>query len=333
MKYFIRIMTILFGVLFVASLGMSIYTLLSLSQVNIERSAGKEDAVSHYGVFLPENSYTFFHDVVKGAKRAGTELSCGLSFHPIGNGTVDIDMAKYSGIDGAIVFPSIPDDKARQVLSGLSQVGIPVVLIEHTIADDSPWPLVGTNNFDLGKKIGDLIAKTGIDPLHVAIVYSEKSPGIYAERELVEMGILSSVGNRLDRPLKVLKSDLNPLAAEDLTYHILRDEPSINLIVYTDTNDTLSATQVLIDMNLVGKVQIIGFGSDDLVLDYIDKGIISGSIAVHPVEIGYEAVKLLYELKSEGFSKSYVDTGVQVITRANSKEIRAAAAESAGGTQ
>lgn len=331
MKYAAKAATLLFGALFTLSLGISLYTILSMSQLSLRTAEGTGVPVRHYGVYLPVNSYTFFQDVVTGAKLAGTELSCGLSFHPIGDGTLDLSMARYSGIDGAIVFPAIPDDQARRLLTDLNTSGVPVVLIEHTIANDSPWPFVGTNNFDLGKKIGEVIAKIGTDPLHVAIVYSDKSPGIYAERELVEMGILASLGDRLGRSLSVRKTDLNPLDAEDLTSQILRNEPSINTIVFTDTNDTLSATQVLIDMNLVGQVQIIGFGADRPILDYIEKGVLAGSIAVNPKEIGYRAVQLLYELEQEGISESFVDTGVQVITRASVQELQDAPSQDLGG--
>ncbi len=333
MKQTAKIIPLLFGVLFLISLGISIYTILSLSQVSRGQSVDYTTAESHYGIFLPDNSYTFFQDVIEGAKAAGEELDCGLSFHSIGNGTPDFMMAKYSGIDGAIVYPNIPESEARAILSELSEHDIPVVLIEHGIADESPWPFVGTNNFDLGKKIGELIAKTGKDVVQLAIVYSDKSPGIFAEKELVEMGIRSALGTRLSQPINVLKTDLNPLDVEDLIYQILRNQPAINTIVFTDTNDTLAATQVVIDMNLVGAVQIIGFGVDEPILEYIQSGILSGTVAVNPFEIGYHAVQVLQELQHEGISESYIDTGVEIVTQQNLSEIRAKRSSSGGGVQ
>lgn len=322
MKHISQVILLLFVLLFTASLGISLYTIISLTQVNLTSSSDIEQADRHYGIFLPDNSYAFFHDVTAGAKRAGSEISCGLSFHSIDDELPDLRLAKYSGIDGAIIYPSIREESAREILTDLVTSSIPVVLIEHAIADDSPWPFVGTNNFDLGKQIGRLIGDTGANTIHAAIVYSEKSPGIFAERELVEMGILTVLNQRLGSPLRVLKSDMNPFAAEDLTNRILRNEPEVNTIIYTDTNDTLAATQVIVDMNLVGKVQIIGFGSDEPVLEYIEKGIISGSVVVNPDQIGYRAVRLLDELVTEGMSESYIDTGVQIITRGYLEEIR-----------
>jgi len=109
-------------------------------------------------------------------------------------------------------------------------------------------------------------------------------------------------------------TNLNPLDAEELTYSMLRMEPWITTVVFTDTSDTLAATQVLIDMNLVGTVQLIGFGSEDAVLDYVEKGILEATVVTNPRKIGYSAVEVLMDLKKYGHSSGYVDTGVKIVT-------------------
>ncbi len=326
-----KILIALSGILFIAALGMSVRTIFNLTMFPENQRTTGTEADYHFAVFLPDNSYNFFQEVIQGARQAGDELNVALSFHQISSDTPDFAMARYTGIDGAIVYPSISEEDARRELRALTEADIPVVLIEHALSDRSPWPFVGTNSFDLGKKIGelagsgDLADRGGPQPLQIAIVYSEKSPGILSEKELVEMGIRAALGKRLIEPLAGRITNLNPLDAENLTYQILRNEPAINTIIYTDTNDTLAATQVLIDMNLVGSVQIIGFGEDASILEHIEKGILAGTIAVHPFKIGYNAVKVLKDLAAEGHSAGFVDTGVRAITRSSLRSSRAAA--------
>ncbi len=310
-------MPVIFGLLFTVSLGISLYTIFSLSRVSSATDERYTEVSSHIGFFIPDNSYSFFQEVIAGAEEAAKERGVGLSLHRVSSESPDLSMAKYSGITGAVIYPDIPEEEMRRILSELAAVDIPVVLIEHNIADAKPWPYVGTNNFDLGKKIGDLAASIGKDPIEMAVVYSEKSPGIYAERELVEMGILSALGEREIGTVHYMTTDMNPLDAEDLTSRILSDSPEINLIVYTDSNDTLAASQVLIDMNLVGQVQLIGFGSEEPVLDLISRGVIAGSIAVNPFDIGFRSVEVVHELEMQGVSESFVDTGVEIITKKN----------------
>lgn len=312
---------VLSGILFLAALTISFRTILALNSSQSAQQGTLNEYDYRFSIFLPENRYSFFEQVIEGAVEAGKDLNCALSIHPISEETPDFTMAKYSGVDGIIVYPSINEQAVLQELSALEEAGIEVVLIEHSPADDIfPRTIVGTNSFDLGKKIGELaklssLEERGFDTLKVAIIYSEKSPGILSERELVEMGLRSALGDRLSGSLVSMVTDLNPLAAENLTYETLRNSPEINTLIFTDVNDTVSAAQVIVDMNLVGRVQIIGFGEDEQVLAYIENGIITGSVAAQPREIGYNAVKVLKQLCSEGFSEGYVDTGVQVIDR------------------
>ncbi len=73
--------------------------------------------------------------------------------------------------------------------------------------------------------------------------------------------------------------------------------------------------KLLIDMNLVGQVQIIGFGNDPVILENIRKGIIAGSIVINPERMGYEAVHSLIELCSSGYTSTSIDTGISIIDR------------------
>ena len=311
----------LFGGLFLIFFVLSISSIVALSRISGEEVGG-EPARYHFALFLPRESYGFFNSVVLGAEEAAREYDCSLSLHPVGNGSLDLEMARFSGIDGAILYPNIDETEARRILEQLKAGGIPVVLVEHSLSDDSPWPLVGTNSFDIGKKIGELIASRGADPLRAAVVYSEKSPGIYTEKDLVGLGLTSVLESRLDAPLSVRVTDLNPLDAEELTYRILRNEPEITTIIYTDTRDTLAATQVLIDMNMVGTVQLVGFGSGEAILDYVEKGILTAAVVTNPHGIGYSAVEMLVEIERYGNASAYVDTGFVIVTAENLESYR-----------
>jgi ribose transport system substrate-binding protein len=150
------------------------------------------------------------------------------------------------------------------------------------------------------------------------MVYSDKAPGIYAERELVEMGIVAALGDSLGSSVMSFKTNLNPLDAEALLYRLFRDQPGegpgINTIVFTDSSDTIAAAQTLVDMNLVGRVQVIGFGADPGVLENIRKGIVACSVVINSERIGYEAVRSLTALRTTGYTSTTIDTGIEIIT-------------------
>ncbi|HKJ86233.1 MAG TPA: substrate-binding domain-containing protein, partial [Spirochaetia bacterium] len=202
----------------------------------------------------------------------------------------------------------------RQQLELLEDRGIPVVLVEQDVADDWPWTFVGTNNFELGRRIGSRLAGRN-DHSRIVVVYSDKSPAVAAEKELIELGMNTVMGDRLAVPITRRQTGLNPLDAEALTYQLLRSpSPSpVTALVFTDTDDTLAALQAIINLNLVGEVQVIGFGITDAIMDYLDRGVLDATIAVNPQRIGIESVRVLAELLETGNAPGYVDTGVEVI--------------------
>ncbi len=312
-KALVRIGIVIFGTLSIFAFSMSLTQVRRL----IVQGAGPSAAplLYHFSLYLPEDRDSFFSEVIAGAERAAAESRAVISIHSIEPSRHELEMASYTGVDGAVVCPYLDDEEARRQLELLTERNIPLVLINHNVPRDQPWPFIGTNNFDVGRKMGTIARRVGGPNIRIAVVYSDKSPGIYAERELVEMGISTALQTRMTAPIRRLRTSKNPLDAEEMLYRLLRTEPDVNTIIFTDSNDTIAAAQVLIDMNLVGRVQMIGFGADAGIREFIRKGIIPGSIVVHPERIGYQAVKSLAELRSAGYTSTAVDTGVDILDR------------------
>ncbi|MCG8480306.1 MAG: substrate-binding domain-containing protein [Spirochaetales bacterium] len=308
-----RVLVVVFTLLFVVALAQSARTMISLSRAVSSRSTDATPRGRHIAVFMPDGASLFFDRIRGGVETAATRYDVAVSFHPIYPDSPEFSFARYSGVDGAIIYPYLDDTEARGGLTAIDDAGIPIVLIERGIAAETPWTFVGTNNFDMGRRIGELVGDLSAEATRVAVVYSDKSPAIAAEKELVELGITSALTDRLASPVIRKQTGLNPLDAEELTYRIVRDEPEVRVLVFTDTNDTLAALQVIIDLNLVGSVQVVGFGVTETILDYLERGVLAATIAVNPRRIGVEAVRALTELLDEGHSPGYIDTGVEVI--------------------
>ncbi len=313
-KIFIKVGLIITGILAVLSFLISVSLVRDLlRKVPLDNST--VSLKYHFALYLPSNQTYFFAGISEGAQKAARENNVALTVHPIDSQGTELRMASYTGVDGIVVCPNLDDDVTLKKLEKLRRDSIPLVLINHNIPADQPWPFIGTNNFDFGRKAGALVNLGGVPDVHLAVVYSEKNPAIFAERELVEMGISGVLGQKLGAPISSQKTDMNPRDAEKIVYELVRTQPALSTIVFTDTNDTLAGTQALIDLNLVGRVQIIGFGADEQIKAYIRKGIISASLVVNPELIGYQAIKSLVELCSSGFTSNSVDTGIDILTR------------------
>lgn len=271
----------------------------------------------HFALYLPKDRAALFSELVAGARAGAVANNASISVHEYEASERDLSMARYTGADGVIVCPDLDDQTTSLRLEELKKALIPVVLVNHNIASDRPWPFVGTNNYDLGKKAGSQISRGEGESVKLAVIYSEKSPAVFAERELFEMGLTSAIGTSLGAPISVQKTDMNPRDAEKIVYQLVRDQGGLNAIVFTSIEDTLAGVQALIDMNLVGSVQVVGFGFDKTIQDYLQKGILAATLVTNPRATGYQAVASLAELSASGYTSNSVDTGIDVVTRAD----------------
>lgn len=316
MKNQIRTGLIITGFLALGSFCISVYLVSALLRTP-QTEAHTERAVHHFSLYLPQNRSSYFTNIIDGAMRSARENHASLSVHTLDPSGVALQMAAYTGVDGVVVCPDLDDEIVFEKLMRLTERKIPVVLVNHNIPADQPWAFVGTNNYDFGKKAATFIDKGDTGKLNLVVIYSQKSPAIFAERELVEMGIHSVLDRKLAAPILGQKTDMNPRDAEKIVYQIIRTRPEVNTIIFTDLNDTLAGTQALIDLNQVGRIQVVGFGDDPAINDFIQKGIITGSLVVNPFLMGEKAIKSLTELRSTGYTSTTVDIGIDVINSKN----------------
>ena len=321
MKRFLYLGLALTGLLMLLAFFVSLYRSLRLYIFAPEPAT---TLVYHFSLYLPDNRNSFFDGIIRGAEQAAAELDSAISLHSIDPARNELEFAAFTGVDGVIVCPYMDDSLARRQLEKLRVLKMPAVLINHNLVSAEPWPFIGVNNFDLGRRIG-LFLLDSPGNINLAVVYSDKAPGIYTERELVEMGISAAMGEKLSGSIMRLKTNMNPLDAEALLVSIFRGaasgaggaytgRPAINTIVFTDPEDTIAAAQTLVDLNLVGQIRIIGFGEDPGVIENLRKGIINASVVINSELIGYEAVHSLAALRTIGYTSASIDTGIKIIT-------------------
>lgn len=304
----------LFGIVSIVALSISIFLMVNLDSLGTSQY---DSAPPKYlfAFYVPPASSKYFHEIKKGAELAAKEYEVVLSFHSIDPKDNEIQHAAISDFNGYIFFPYNEDSALISQVVKIQNSKRPLIIINHTVKTEKPVPFIGSNNYDVGKKMAHLIKKTENSHHHLAIVYSKKNPWIFADRELVELGIRNELHDAETFSLIRFETSLNPLDAEALIYKIIKSYPEINYVLFTDSNDTIAAAQALIDLNEVGRVQVVGFGNDTVIRDYIRKGVITASVVISPEEIGYQAVKSLVELVDSGFTSATVDTGIEIIEK------------------
>ncbi len=85
------------------------------------------------------------------------------------------------------------------------------------------------------------------------------------------------------------------------------------------------AGQAIAENKVADKVALVGFDSDDKTLGYLDDGTIYALVVQDPYRMGYDGVKTALAVSKGEKVEKNVDTGANLVTKANSTDPKIAA--------
>lgn len=269
----------------------------------------------------------FWQSVKKGAFDAAKEFGVAVEFNGPRFTNMEeelqyLDIAIASKVDG-IATHVLNEGVFTPVIDKAISQNIPVITIESDAKKSKRLSFIGTNSFQIGSVAGKLIKEATGGKANVAVILnSYKDEDGHVSQNLIVTGFKDVVedlnGNIEIKEIKL--SSMGIFSAGEITNNIINNFPEINAIFCSNAKDTVGAAQVVVDLNRVGKISIVGYGDLPEIRRYVEKGVIYGTIANDPVNMGYESVKSLIEIKKKKATSSYVDTGVYGVTKKNLAE-------------
>ncbi|HHU90712.1 MAG TPA: sugar ABC transporter substrate-binding protein [Clostridiaceae bacterium] len=324
MKKVMVLGVVLLFIIFIFLIGYSIdYFQLNLLEANslLKESTSKIDY--HFIVIAQNTDDSYWQTVKEGCFDAAKDSNVAVEFN--GPRFTNIDeqvkyfkMAVASRVDG-IVTHVLDEEVFTPLIDEATDAGIPVITIEADAKDSKRKGFVGTNTYNLGSEAGKLVLESTGEEANIGIII--KSFNGTSENVPQSLRVAGFKDALKDAPLASIKtiqsSGTGLFSAEEVTRQILYNHPDVDTIICTTVKDTISAAQIIVDLNKVGEVTIIGYGDAPEILRYIEKGVIYGTVAANPYEMGYESIRSLLEYKKRQMTSSYVDTGAKVITSSN----------------
>jgi ribose transport system substrate-binding protein len=281
-----------------------------------EAEAGFQDAAKWLGVkvefsgpekFSPEEELAAFQKAV-GEKPSGILLSASR-----------VDIFK-DAIDGAIAQ------------------GIPVICIDSDAPNSKRVTFIGTDNFragmESGKRMSDLLKGQG----RVVIVSIPGQNNLDERVRGVNEAFKKSPGIKV---AQTLDDKGDPRSANDQISTLMAktSKEKIDGIICLEASGGSGAAEALHRLDLSGKVPIVAFDKDPETLDFVEKGVISATIAQKPYVMSYYGLKFLDDLHHNAVHEfkewntapvtpmpTFVDTGTAVVDKSNLKAFRDALA-------
>jgi ribose transport system substrate-binding protein len=206
--------------------------------------------------------------------------------------------------------------------------GIPVITVDSDAPDSKRLFFIGTDNYKAGMMGGQVAAKQLNGKGQVIIFGMPEQTNLKARQRGYEDAFASHPQIKI---ASVIDIHGNPTIAFDKTMEVLeKGAPKADAFVCLEAIACPEVAEVLNRKNIKDKV-VIAMDTDDRTLQWIQKGVISATIAQKPFTMSYFGVRVLDDLVHHKLPRldanwaqdpqsplpMFVDTGATLIDRAN----------------
>lgn len=209
-----------------------------------------------------------------------------------------LDYCSFLNADG-IIFYLDSSDETPVLLRRQDAPSIPIITTGQFSPNLQQISYIGTNNWELGKKIADetsYFLPVGGD------VFIISQPNDINSNTLIS-SIQSALGDNQTITTKVINK-----VTPDLTI-----EGRNNIFISLTEDDTIASAQLLTEMFDSFRYKLIGIGGNEVCQLYLQKGWIGELVSLDPEKIGETAIRELFEYRSKGYANSYVTADVKTI--------------------
>lgn len=262
-------------------------------------------------------------------------------------------IAIASGADGIIVTADEGEEIAALIDEASAQ-GIPVVTLYGDNTHSSRCSFVGVGSYNLGREYGrmglyllaDIIgnkdnerrqngAKEGAavqapDPTEsigakvtVAVLVNAYASDV--DQNILYSGIQETMENEKSTDIElefvpISIDDTNDFSVEESIRDIFMEENVPDIIVCLDELSTTCVYQAVVDYNMVGDVNILGYFLSDTIANAIDRNVIYATAVIDTRQMGGYCIEALQEYHDLGYTSQYFTADVTVINKSNVAE-------------
>lgn len=297
---------------------------------------GKTQYTHHYALIPDDPDSALWQDIYESACQAGDEAGAYVELFgkwAVGDYTPReyLEIAQTAKVDGIIVRPD-GTEKMREAINAVEEAGIPVVTVLDDDTASARKSFVGINSYQMGTTYGkEILECLDESTQKITVLLNEAESG----KDLIFKELKSTVQNALSReensrieiePLTITAS--NNFDTEEVIRDLINDENlRPDILVCMNETASVCAYHAMVDFNLVGSIDIIGYYPSDTILNAIEKGTVPMAVTINAQQIGARVVDALEEYCDMGYTSNYFSVDLNIITKENVQQFRQEEAE------
>ncbi len=247
---------------------------------------------------------SFLSEVYKGASKLAPAYKTTVDLHvPESQADTEslqelLNYCSFLNADGIILYLDSSEDTPL-LLERSDYPKIPIITTGQFSPNMQQISFIGTNNWELGKKIAD---ETQSFLPEGGSVYIISESNDLNSNTLIS-SIQSALGDNQTINTRVIE---NIIQAPDIGQRN-------NIFITLTEDDTISNAQMLSELFEPESYKLIGFGGNEVCQLYLQKGWIAELVSLDPEKIGETAIMELFEYRRKGYANSYVTADVKII--------------------
>jgi ribose transport system substrate-binding protein len=267
----------------------------------------------------------YWRTVLAGARKAGQDLgvnvvALGTQSESDTNGQISILATAVASSPAAIVIaPSEFAALGKPIDEAAKKVKI--IGIESAADTKAMTSLLATDNLNAGRVAADALAvaitKTYADT-EGDVVMITSMPGVPSldQRAKGFKEVVAAKYKALDITAEKV-ADGKPATVIAIMNDLIANTGDLRGVFVSDPVTAQAVSQAVVEKKTNDKINIVGVGSDEKLVKFLQDDVITGLVVEDPFRMGYDGVKMaLAASKGEQVSAN-VDTGVTLITKAN----------------
>lgn len=314
----------------------------------IGREAAEDEVYDRYYVMITEDrKSSFWQSVYQGAYDRGLTDSVYVDWQgeKLSQGYDREDLMRIaiaSDVDGIIVTAD-EGEEITGLIDEATAAGIPVVTLYGDSPQSSRCSFVGVGSYNIGREYGriglyllaDMIGNRGLYPdtdgsgrlqtggrlgregkVHVAVLMNAYANDL--DQNLLFSGIQETMEEEKSTDVELVFEPIsidrtNDFSVEESIRDIFMEEDVPDIIVCLDELSTTCAYQAVVDRNMVGDVNILGYYLSDTIVNAIDRQVIYATVVVDTEQMGAYCIDALEEYYELGYTSQYFTADVTVI--------------------
>ncbi len=308
--------SLLIAIILIFAVFLGIQFLSLKSVVNSQESQASSRGYNILVVGKSDNG-TYLNQVAKGAIDVSENYNAAVEVYTGKSKAQEIpmqslfDYASYLSADGVIAY--ISGNEPLQVPVNRNGTPIPLITIGNYLPNLQQLSFIGVNFSELGKiTANEIISLIGKSKKVIILTSAQGNNSSYSTMMNTLINIISNEHPEIIIKTITVISETN-FSKEDYLRQRLASEEGLELVVPLSEENTILAAQSVRDLNLSGKVKILGFGDSDDCHSYFEKNIVTELISVKTRNIGQKAMEELFEYINNGYANSYVSAEIEVL--------------------